>query len=97
MCGSKSHAFQISLQPFCKDELDKDELDRTDRTLAVLENFQAYRNVSVSSPPYGYLPKIREPSVLADAIAPLLETDVARKQELLEASDVITRSKRFSP
>jgi uncharacterized protein len=58
---------------------------------AVLENFQVYRNVSLSSPPYGHLPQIREPGVLADAIAPLLETDVARKQELLEASDVITR------
>jgi ATP-dependent Lon protease len=44
---------------------------------AVLENFQAYRNVSLSSPPYAYLPKIREPGVLADPIAPLLEIEVA--------------------
>jgi uncharacterized protein len=62
---------------------------------AVLENFQAYRNVSLSSPPYAYLPKIPEPGVLADAIAPLLEIDVARKQELLEASDVITRLEKI--
>jgi uncharacterized protein len=62
---------------------------------AVLENFQAYRNVSLSSPPYAYLPKIPEPGVLADAVAPLLEIDVARKQELLEASDVITRLEKI--
>jgi uncharacterized protein len=62
---------------------------------AVLENFQAYRNVSLASPPYGHLPQIREPGVLADSIAPLLETDVARKQELLEASDVITRLEKI--
>jgi uncharacterized protein len=61
---------------------------------AVLENFQAYRNVSLASPPW-HLPQIREPGVLADAIAPLLETDVARKQELLEASDVITRLEKI--
>jgi uncharacterized protein len=61
----------------------------------VLESFQTYRNVSLSSPPYGHLPQIREPSVLADAIAPLLLTDVARKQELLEASNVITRLEKI--
>jgi uncharacterized protein len=61
----------------------------------VLENSRAYRNVSLSSPPYAYLPKIREPGVLADAIAPLLEIDVARKQELLESSDVITRLEKI--
>jgi uncharacterized protein len=61
----------------------------------VLDNFQVYRNVSLSSPPFGYLPHIREPGVLADHIAPLLETDVARKQELLESSDVITRLERI--
>jgi ATP-dependent Lon protease len=62
---------------------------------AVLEKFQAYRNASLLSPPYAHLPQIREPGVLADAIAPFLLIDIARKQDLLETSDVITRLEKI--
>jgi ATP-dependent Lon protease len=62
---------------------------------AVLEKFQAYRNASLLSPSYAHLPPIREPGVLADAVAPFLLIDIARKQDLLETSDVITRLEKI--
>jgi ATP-dependent Lon protease len=62
---------------------------------AVLEKFQAYRNASLLSPSYAHLPLIREPGVLADAVAPFLLIDIARKQDLLETSDVITRLEKI--
>ena len=58
---------------------------------AVLEKLQAYRNASLSSPPYARLPQIREPGVLADAVAPFLLIDIERRQDLLETRDAITR------
>ena len=58
---------------------------------AVLEKLQAHRNLDFLSWPYAYLSRIREPGVLADAIAPLLSAEIDRKQELLETSDVVTR------
>jgi ATP-dependent Lon protease len=62
----------------------------------VLETFQAYHNWSPSTPAYlriahTRLQNIREPSVLADAVAPFLLIDIARRQDLLETSDVIAR------
>jgi uncharacterized protein len=60
---------------------------------AVLEKLQAHRNRVVSY--YAYLSSIREPSVLADAIAPLLSAKIDKKQELLETSDVVTRLERI--
>jgi ATP-dependent Lon protease len=62
---------------------------------AVLEKFQAYRNASLLSPPYTRLPHIREPGVLADAVAPFLWIDIDRRQDLLETSDVITRLEKI--
>jgi hypothetical protein len=38
----------------------------------VLERFQAYLNLNLASPPFTGLAHIREPGVLADAIAPLM-------------------------
>jgi ATP-dependent Lon protease len=55
---------------------------------AVLEKLQAHRNLN-----FDYLTRvaIHKPSVLADAIAPLLSVEIDKKQELLETSDVVTR------
>ena len=72
----------------------------------VLEKFQAYRNAPShgfslwthspsSTPPYARLPHVREPSALADAVAPFLLIDIARKQDLLETNDVITRLEKI--
>jgi uncharacterized protein len=61
----------------------------------VLEKFRALRHASFSSPPYARLPHIPMPGVLADAIAPLLSVEIARKQDLLETSDVITRLEKI--
>jgi ATP-dependent Lon protease len=41
------------------------------------------------------LSRIREPSVLADAIAPLLSAEIDKKQELLETSDVAMRLEKI--
>src|SRR5262249_11203232 len=57
----------------------------------VLERFQAYRNASLASPPYARLPHIREPGVLADAVASFLLTGIEQRQDLLETSDVVAR------
>jgi ATP-dependent Lon protease len=62
---------------------------------AVLEKLQAHRNLDFLSWPYAYLSSIREPSVLADAIAPLLSAEIDKKQELLETSDVVTRLEKI--
>jgi uncharacterized protein len=62
---------------------------------AVLEKLQAHRNIDGLSSPYAGLSGIREPSALADAIAPLLSADIDKKQELLETSDVVTRLEKI--
>jgi ATP-dependent Lon protease len=61
----------------------------------VLERFQAYLNVNLASPPYGRLPHIKEPGVLADAIAPFLSIDISKRQDLLETADVIARLEKL--
>jgi uncharacterized protein len=64
---------------------------------AVLEKLQAHRNIDFLSSPYDYLSRvaIHKPSVLADAIAPLLSAEIGKKQELLETSDVVTRLEKI--
>jgi ATP-dependent Lon protease len=64
---------------------------------AVLEKLQAHRNINFLSSPYDYLSRvaIHKPSVLADAIAPLLSAEIDKKQELLEATDVVTRLEKI--
>jgi uncharacterized protein len=62
---------------------------------AVLEKLQAHRDLDFLSWPYTYLSRIREPGVLADAVAPLLSAEIDKKQELLETSDVVTRLEKI--
>ena len=67
------------------------EAEAFDLSRAVLEEFQAYRNASLSAGPYARLPHIREPSELADAVASFLLVEIEQRQDLLETSDVIAR------
>jgi ATP-dependent Lon protease len=60
-----------------------------------LEKYAAYHNVSLTSPPYVHLPRIRQPGVLADAIAPFLSAGIDQKQDLLETSDVVMRLEKI--
>jgi uncharacterized protein len=62
---------------------------------AVLEKLQAHRNIDGFSSPYAGLSRIREPSLLADSIAPFLSAEIDKKQELLETSDVVTRLEKI--
>jgi uncharacterized protein len=61
----------------------------------VLDRFQAYLDVNLSSPPYSRLSHIREPGVLADMIAPLLPIAIAERQELLETGDAVARLEKI--
>ena len=66
----------------------------------VLETFQAYHTWSPSTPAYlraahTRLQNIREPSALADAVVSFLLIDIARRQDLLETSDVIARLEKI--
>ena len=67
------------------------------RTLArtVLERFQAYLDVSFASPPYNRLAHIREPGLLADAIAPLMPIEIGQRQSLLETGDSTARLEKI--
>jgi uncharacterized protein len=71
---------------------------------SVLEKFQVYRNTSLwsgstlspgTAPLIAQLPQIREPGVLADALAPLLSVEIDQKQDLLETGDVVKRLKKI--
>jgi uncharacterized protein len=62
---------------------------------AVLEKLQVYRNIGGLSSPYANFLRIREPSLLANAIAPFLSAEIDKKQELLETSDVVTRPEKI--
>jgi uncharacterized protein len=61
----------------------------------VFEKFQVYRNATLPSPLQIRLPHISELSEFADAIAPLLSTEIHRRQDLLETSDVTTRLEKI--
>src|SRR5262249_38840086 len=52
------------------DESRGEEAEAFALSRAVLEEFRAYRNNSLSAAPYARLPHIREPGELADAVAP---------------------------
>jgi uncharacterized protein len=61
----------------------------------VLERLRAYLKTDFSAVPYNRLPHIREPGVLADAIAPLLPVEIGERQELLETGDAIARLEKI--
>jgi ATP-dependent Lon protease len=62
----------------------------------VLERSRAYLNISQSSPPpYSRVWHIREPSALADMIAPLMPIEIGQRQELLETADTIARLEKL--
>jgi uncharacterized protein len=61
----------------------------------VLERLRVFLNVDYSSDPHSRLPHIREPGVLADAIAPLKPIKIAERQELLETGDAISRLEKI--
>jgi uncharacterized protein len=62
---------------------------------AVQEKLQARRNLDLLSSPYAGRSDFREPSMVADAIAPLLSAEIDKKQELLETSDVVMRLEKI--
>ena len=65
---------------------------------AVLDAYQAYSNVNLSSPPQALrgLVDISEPAgTLADDLAQLLSIGIDRRQELLETGDVIARLEKI--
>lgn len=63
----------------------------------VLRRFEAYANVTLSSPPQAliYLSGLREPGRVADAIAQHLSVSVEQRQELLQTVNVGLRLKRI--
>ena len=63
---------------------------------AVIEAYQLWAKVDLSTLPQGpqarlRLPSVEEPGGLADSIAPLLPIGIDKKQQLLETSDVVVR------
>jgi len=71
---------------------------------AVLDAYQIYANVDFSSltpgptersvgrnPVLFRLPSVGDPGLLADSVASLLSTEIEKKQQLLETSDVVVR------
>src|SRR6266704_2881849 len=58
---------------------------------AVLEKLEAHRDEDLLTSPHARLSHIREPGILADAVAPHLAARIEQKQELLETGDVVSR------
>jgi ATP-dependent Lon protease len=64
--------------------------------LAVCQfEFQAHRNTSPGAALYTRLRHFREPTELADAVAPHLSVEIDQRQDLLETSDVIARLEKI--
>lgn len=63
----------------------------------VLRRFEAYANVTLSSPPQAliYLSGLREPGRVADAIAQHLSVSIEQRQELLQTVNVVLRMRRI--
>jgi ATP-dependent Lon protease len=58
---------------------------------AVVEKLEAHRDEDFLTSPHARFSHIREPSILADAVAPYLAARIEQKQELLETGDVVSR------
>jgi uncharacterized protein len=79
--------------PFAESRSDGTQAVALVRT--VLERLRAYLNVDYSAQPYSRLPHIREPSVLADMIAPLMPITIGERQELLETGNAMARLEKI--
>jgi ATP-dependent Lon protease len=62
---------------------------------AVLEKLAAHRDEDFLTSPHARLSLIREPGVLAHAVAPHLAARIEQKQELLETGDVVSRLEKI--
>jgi ATP-dependent Lon protease len=65
---------------------------------AVLETLFAARNIyqnSFLSWSYDRWQEIKEPGILADAVAAILTCDIRKKQDLLETGDVVSRLQKI--
>ena len=63
---------------------------------AVVEKLEAHRDEDfLTSPAHARFPHIREPGILADAVAPHLAARIEQKQELLETGDVVSRLEKI--
>ena len=63
---------------------------------AVVEKLEAHRDEDfLTSPHHARFPHIREPGILADAVAPYLAAKIEQKQELLETGDVVSRLEKI--
>jgi uncharacterized protein len=77
------------------EELRGEDADAFDLSRTMLEEFQAYYNVSHSDRRYAKLLHIRQPGELADAVAAFLAVEIDRRQDLLETRDVIGRIEKI--
>jgi ATP-dependent Lon protease len=62
---------------------------------AVVEKLEAHRDEDFLASPHARLSHIREPGILADAVAPHLAASIEQKQELLETGDVVSRLEKI--
>jgi ATP-dependent Lon protease len=81
------------ITPLAESRGDRAQAETLART--VVERVQASLNINFSALPYSRLPHIREPGVLADAIAPLLPIEISQRQELLETGDAVARLEKI--
>jgi uncharacterized protein len=82
-----------NVAPFAEQRSEATQEETLART--VLERFQSYLNVTFTLPPYRGLPHIRDPGVLADAIAPLMPIEIGQRQELLETGNTTMRLRKI--
>jgi ATP-dependent Lon protease len=62
---------------------------------AVVEKLGTHRDEDFWTSPHARLSHIREPGILADAVAPHLAAKIEQKQELLETGDVVSRLEKI--
>jgi ATP-dependent Lon protease len=79
--------------PFVESRGDRTQAEALVRTVS--ERLKTYLNVDYSSLPWSRLPHLREPGVLADAIAPLMPIAIGERQDLLETGDAIARLEKI--
>lgn len=83
------------LAPVQEEGAAEDEVAELSRE--VLRRFEAYANITLSSPPQAliYLSGLREPGRVADAIAQYLSVSIEQRQDLLQTVNVVLRLRRI--